>query len=147
MTEKFANDFDSTLKVGNEREREIMSFLRQRGHVPIPIPGYFKGYDFFLANTKQAYEVKQDWKCQHTGNLVVEVAFGGKPSGLSTTLADWWVFHTGYSYIFIRPDTLRNLLKGRIPAKFIAKGDEKEKTAHLIQVAQVNDVAEKVVEL
>ena len=66
MTEKFGNDFDSSLKVGNDREREIMSFMRKQGHVPIPIPGYFKGYDFFLANTKQAYEVKQDWKCQHT---------------------------------------------------------------------------------
>ena len=66
-------EFDTSLSVGKLREAEIIEFLKAKGHKPIPIPGKFSGFDFFLANTKQAYEVKQDWKAHYSGNLVVEV--------------------------------------------------------------------------
>ena len=137
--------FSNSLGVGKEREEEVMAFMREHGHLPIPIPGKFKGYDFFTANTKRAYEVKQDWKSRYSGNLVVEIAFGGKPSGLSTTQADWWIFHTGEEYIFMQPKTIRKLIKKEAlrPAKFVGKGDVKQKEAYLDPVETIKPYAEK----
>jgi len=87
-------EFDTSLSVGKLREAELIEFFQSKGHKPIPIPGKFSGFDFFLANTKQGYEVKQDWKAHYSGNLVVEVEMYGKRSGLMATTADWWIFDT-----------------------------------------------------
>ena len=78
-------EFDTSLSVGKLREAELIEFFQSKGHKPIPIPGKFSGFDFFLANTKQGYEVKQDWKAHYSGNLVVEVEMYGKRSGLMAT--------------------------------------------------------------
>lgn len=41
---------------------------------------------------KSKLECKRDRKTWHTGNIAVEFESRGKPSGLATTEADWWVF-------------------------------------------------------
>jgi len=38
-------------------------------------------------------EVKTDFKAYKTGNLAIEIECRGKPSGLQTTTADWWLFN------------------------------------------------------
>lgn len=38
-------------------------------------------------------EVKTDFKAYKTGNLAIEIESNGKPSGLSTTEANWWLFN------------------------------------------------------
>tara|TARA_R100000664_G_C2741445_1_gene129862 strand:+ start:1109 stop:1540 length:432 start_codon:yes stop_codon:yes gene_type:complete len=38
-------------------------------------------------------EVKTDFKAYKTGNLAIEIECFGKPSGLQTTTADWWLFN------------------------------------------------------
>lgn len=37
-------------------------------------------------------EVKTDFRAYKTGNLAIEIECNGKPSGLSTTEAEWWLF-------------------------------------------------------
>ena len=66
------SEFDKSLDIGKIRELMLVDFFRAQGHKPIPIPGKFTGFDFFLANTKEGYEVKQDWKAHYSGNLVVK---------------------------------------------------------------------------
>lgn len=38
-------------------------------------------------------EVKTDFKAHKTGNIAIEIESFGKPSGLQTTEADWWLFN------------------------------------------------------
>lgn len=38
-------------------------------------------------------EVKTDYKAYKTGNIAIEIECNGKPSGLSTTEANWWLFN------------------------------------------------------
>mgnify|MGYP004399495047 CR=1 FL=1 len=38
-------------------------------------------------------EVKTDFKAYKTGNLAIEIECNGKPSGLTTTEANWWIFN------------------------------------------------------
>jgi hypothetical protein len=62
-------EFDTSLDIGKQREDQLIAFFQSLGHKPIAIPGKFTGFDFFLANTKEAYEVKQDWKAHYYWQL------------------------------------------------------------------------------
>ena len=135
--------FDTSLSVGKLREAELIEFFQSKGHKPIPIPGKFSGFDFFLANTKQGYEVKQDWKAHYSGNLVVEVEMYGKRSGLMATTADWWIFDTKTEFIFITPEALKDLIIETNPPlrKFVGKGDMHPKKAYLIKIETIKKYA------
>jgi hypothetical protein len=139
------SEFDTSLSIGKQREAEIIAFFQSVGHKPIPIPGKFSGFDFFLANTKKGYEVKQDWKAHYSGNLVVEIEMHGKPSGLMATTADWWIFDTKEEFIFIMPNRLKDLIVEQNPPLriFTGKGDTKPKKAYLIPVEAVKKYATK----
>ena len=135
--------FDTSFSVGKLREAELIEFFQSKGHKPIPIPGKFSGFDFFLANTKQGYEVKQDWKAHYSGNLVVEVEMYGKRSGLMATTADWWIFDTKSEFIFITPQALKDLIIETNPPlrQFIGKGDIHPKKAYLIKIETIKKYA------
>lgn len=137
--------FDTSLNIGKLREAELIAFFQSLGHKPIAIPGKFTGFDFFLANTKEGYEVKQDWKAHYSGNLVVEIEMYGKPSGLMGTTADWWIFDTKSEFIFIMPKRLKDLIVEQNPPlrSFIGKGDNQLKKAYLIPVESVKKYATK----
>ena len=140
-------EFDTSLSVGKLREAELIEFFQSKGHKPIPIPGKFSGFDFFLANTKQGYEVKQDWKAHYSGNLVVEVEMYGKRSGLMATTADWWIFDTKTEFIFITPKQLKDLIVETNPPlrQFTSKGDSYPKKAYLIPVQRIKNYASSII--
>ena len=140
-------EFDTSLSVGKLREAELIEFFQSKGHKPIPIPGKFSGFDFFLANTKQGYEVKQDWKAHYSGNLVVEVEMYGKRSGLMATTADWWIFDTKTEFIFITPKQLKDLIVETNPPlrQFTGKGDSQPKNAYLIPVQRIKNYASSII--
>jgi len=139
--------FDTSLNIGKQRESELIEFFQSKGHKPIPIPGKFSGFDFFLANTKQGYEVKQDWKAHYSGNLVVEVEMYGKRSGLMATTADWWIFDTKDEFIFITPRQLKDLIVEQNPPlrQFTGKGDTQPKKAYLIPVQRIKNYASSII--
>ena len=140
-------EFDTSLSVGKLREAELIEFFQSKGHKPIPIPGKFSGFDFFLANTKQGYEVKQDWKAHYSGNLVVEVQMYGRRSGLMATTADWWIFDTKDEFIFITPRQLKDLIVEQNPPlrQFTGKGDTQPKKAYLIPVQRIKNYASSII--
>jgi hypothetical protein len=117
-------EFDTSLDIGKQREDQLIAFFQSLGHKPIAIPGKFTGFDFFLANTKEAYEVKQDWKAHYSGNLVVEVEMYGKPSGLMGTTADWWIFrYKNGVYIYYSTEVKRlNCIVESTPADLHREG-------------------------
>jgi hypothetical protein len=57
----------------------------------------------------------------------------GTPSGLSTTESDYWVFDDGEIYIWITPDTLRQIVLPMYAATFTGKGDNTPKRAYLVK--------------
>ena len=58
--------------------------------------GNFKEYDFIADNLR--YECKADRMAHKTGNLCIEYQSRGKPSGISTSEADFWI------YMLVGPD-------------------------------------------
>ena len=141
--------FKDDLYIGKEVEKKVLGLINQKYPLAFMINGKFSPYDIFIPEVSQSVEVKSDKKSQHTGNLVVEVSMYGKPSGLMATLADFWVIFTGIEYIWIRPESLKDMIVlFGLPLKtFVCNGDTEPKKAYLPKVEIVKKYAEKVVKL
>ena len=77
-------EFKEALTSGKEYEYMYRDFLRQWYPNASVKEGYCKEYDIVIPEINQTVEVKLDKKSNFTGNMVVEVEFNGKPSGLTT---------------------------------------------------------------
>ena len=127
--------FDRDLGEGKKFEKMVLNELQKNSPEAYIKEGYFKDYDIYIPELKQSVEAKRDKKSQYTGNLVIETSFGGKPSALSTTKANYWVFDCGDEFILTTPVLIKDAVresKSRL-ANFIGRGDSVEKTAYLIK--------------
>jgi len=132
--EQAGKNFKNDLSIGNSSEDAVCEKIKKKYPKAHVIKGYCKGYDIYVPETNKKIEVKQDKKSNYTNNIVVEIEMPpGKPSALSTTEADYWVFDDGEIYIWITPETLRQVIKPFAPVKFIGNGDNIEKIAYLIR--------------
>jgi len=95
------SDFKYDLKIGQVAEKEL-------AHI--------------FANC--TLEVKRDLKALNTGNVFVEYMSRGKPSGLSTTEADWYCFNLGKKYHIIKTKELKNICREFINTKKDIKGGD-----------------------
>ena len=136
------NSFYEDLKDGKETENNVLAIIKKKYPKSYIIEGYFKDYDIYVPEKNMGIEVKKDVKSQETGNLVIEVEFNGKPSALSTTKADYWVFYDGDNYIWITPTMLKDLTEncGHV-VEFIGNGDTKPKKAYLMPKSLVKKLA------
>ena len=135
ITNKMAGkNFKGSLVIGHKSEDAVCAKINKKYPKAYVKPGYCKEYDIYVPEIDKKVEVKQDKKSNFTNNIVVEIEMPpGTPSGLSTTESDYWVFDDGEIYIWITPDTLRQVVKPFKPVKFICNGDNKEKLAYLIK--------------
>lgn len=134
--------FEEDLKAGKEIEEYVLEIIQQKYPKAVIMEGYFKEYDIMIPEIDRTVEVKSDVKSLHTGNYVVEVAFDGKPSALSTTTADYWVFYDSECLVWITPDNIWRAVKNLSIREFIGKGDEKYKNAYLCPKDYIRIVAD-----
>ena len=136
------SNFKESLKDGKKSEEAVLSIIKIKYPTAYIIDGYYKYYDIFIPEKNLGIEVKKDVKSQETGNIVVEIEFNGKPSALSTTRADYWVFDDGECYIWIEPSKLRGIVHnfGQI-REFVGKGDTKSKKAYLMPKTLIKEFA------
>ena len=128
-----SKNFRNDLAIGHKSEDAVCAKIKKkypRAHV---MEGYCKGYDIYVPETKKKVEVKQDKKSNFTGNIVVEIEFDGKPSALSTTESDYWVFDDGEIYMWITPEILRQIVLPMYAVTFTGKGDNTPKRAYLVK--------------
>lgn len=79
-------------EAGDGGELRAADLLRPFGFEVLQAVGDERGYDLLaLARV----EVKTDLRAAETGNFAAEVSHGGRPSGLSTSTAMWWVVLAG----------------------------------------------------
>jgi hypothetical protein len=66
-----------------------------------------------VLNGAHKVEVKTDMAAHRTGNIAVEFRCNGKPSGISTTEADYWAFVllNGEVIYFIQVERLKELAR------------------------------------
>jgi hypothetical protein len=127
--------FQESLSIGLKIEEQVLQKLQVKYKSATIVTAY-KGYDIWIPEIHKSVEVKQDYKSKHTGNIVVEIEMYGKPSGLLTSTADFWVFSPA-SEEFISIKTKRIfeciLMNNLKQHSFVGKGDTVSKTAYLIE--------------
>ena len=136
--------FNNCLHMGKSAEDMVCGKIKKKYPKAHVIQGYCKGYDIFVPETNMKIEVKQDKKSNYTGNFVVETEFNGKPSGVSTTEADYWVFYDGSCFIWITPNRLSQVTTGMRQASFTGRGDDTPKKAYLVKKESIMSFANKI---
>jgi hypothetical protein len=94
----------------------------------------YKGYDVWVPELDESVEVKYDPMSNKTGNIVVEIEMFGKPSGLMSTTADYWVFHDDIDFVIMKPMYIVNciFLNKLKFVEFVGTGDTAPKKAFLV---------------
>ena len=107
--------FNEQLNQGQKYERKCLEYLEY--DTVKHMEGCFKPYD--LITTKDGketkIEVKSDRQASRTGNLAIEFECNNKPSGITSTEADYWIYfivHRERDECYIIPiEKLRELVK------------------------------------
>ena len=138
--------FERDLNKGKEVEEFILDMIRKSYPLAHRVCGKFTYYDIYIPEIQISIEVKCDEKSQETGNIVVEIEFNGKPSALSTTIADYWCWWDGAAVVWVTPDKIRECIKdyNLKPVEFVGKGDTKPKKAYLISRDILFNYSEKI---
>lgn len=122
-------DFKKDLKLGNDGEDVVIQFLQSKGCV-YDSSNNDNQYDIKMIKNNKiiSYEVKTDVKCAplfDTGNIFIEFESRNKPSGISTSKAQWFV--TYFLYLnelwFIKTNKLKQLISENNFQIFYDAGD------------------------
>ena len=125
--------FYKDLRQGQIYEKKCLEYLDYDSVVHKK--GYFKEYDLtiFKDGTPIKIEVKSDRQASRTGNLAIEYECRKRASGITTTLADYWIYfivHTDKEECYKIPiEDLKNLVKD---CRKVSGGDNMESKIYLL---------------
>tara|TARA_R110000822_G_scaffold18606_1_gene61377 strand:- start:133 stop:558 length:426 start_codon:yes stop_codon:yes gene_type:complete len=127
--------FEEDLKAGQVVENNVLETIQKKYPKAYIEQGYFKEWDIYIPELKIGVEVKSDQKSKHTGNIVIEISFDGKPSALLTSKSKYWVIYDGIEYNWFLIDDIKRCIKQNNlrTVTFTGRGDTKSKEAYLIK--------------
>lgn len=125
----FHEDLDRGLSI----ERRVLDIVKKK-YPSASLIDKFKGYDIWIPELHKSVEVKYDPMSNETGNIVVEIEMNGKLSALSTTTADFWIFHDDKVFVIMKPMSIVNcIFQNKLQyVEFIGQGDKSSKKAFLV---------------
>ena len=114
----FKSEFKEDLEDGQEGEKIIVMYLVCQGMKFLHLNNDYK-YDIMMYSEKYdkevSFEVKTDLFSKDTGNLAIEIRYKGKPSGISKTDSEWFVYwyrDLPFNNLWmIKVDDLKSLIK------------------------------------
>lgn len=101
--------FEQDLARGEAIEKKLIEVFRKK-YPSATLVHQYKGYDIYVPENRMTYEVKYDAPSLRTGNYAIEIECNGKPSGLLTTEADYWVIYDDVNFFIIRTKELINFI-------------------------------------
>ena len=143
MKDKFNEDLED----GRSGEKIVALYLALQGMQVVEGVSkdeYNPDYDLIMfspkANKNLKFEVKTDDYISDdsdTGNIAIEIMFKGKPSGLSATKSDWWVYYmpniSSNNLWMMEVDKLKGLIKKNINnLRVVMGGDDNQSKLILI---------------
>jgi hypothetical protein len=131
--------FEKNLKQGHLYEREAYHYL-EYDTIKHDDTVYRKEYDFIVTKDGKPIkiEVKSDRQASKTNNLAIEYECNNKPSGLSSSTADYWMYFIVYpdrhECFKIPIDDLRIIVK---TCKQVSGGDGMRSKMYLVRKSLV----------
>jgi hypothetical protein len=108
--------------------------------------GNFKPYDLKIMHNSDTitFEVKADRQTNRTGNMVIEFECSNKPSGITTTEADYWAYFVDgtQTYFLIPTDYIRDAIKENKYSRKVKGGDGWRANMFLFPVSAFEDFRE-----
>jgi len=124
-------NFKKDILVAHRTEKEIALYLENRYGAKIISFENTNKYDIKaeIRNRTITFEVKEDFICKTTGNVGVEFKCRGKDSGISVSLADYYIYklHTssyGIQYVLHKTDVLKDMINNRLYSRIVNGGDK-----------------------
>ena len=128
-----------------DKQDELFEEIFALAHIPISFitKGYCPEYDVLDMQTGEKYEVKRDYRCIETNNILVEEYFNaeaGKEGWLYHTEADYYViFITDYLYTIINMWKLKNDFFNRISKWYKADIKQEDGSTTINWVTDINN--------
>jgi len=122
-------DFKKDFPISQETELEVAELLITKGAEVISFNNDNK-YDILIKyKGKEAkVEVKEDFTCKKTGNIGVEFSCRGKPSGISVSEADFYIYKAHeptneIHFYMMKTKNLKKLIKNKLYKRIVNGGD------------------------
>jgi len=132
-------EFKDDLNIGQKYEEIILKRAKKNFPLAYIQKGKFKYWDIYIPEVNIALEVKYDLRNQTSGNILIEFECNDKPSGITTTKADFWVLFDkpdGDDIWFLTEDIRRCIYENNFKTKIIKGdkvGDPYDKKVYLIK--------------
>ena len=138
--------FELALQRGKDVDREVLEIIQKKYPLAFGIEGKCKAFDLFVPEISAGVEVKSDQMSNETGNIVIEISFGGVPSALMTTRAAFWVIVTVDELIWLTPNRIKDCIieTDQNLRTFVGSGDSVAKDAYLVKRDTIVQYAERV---
>lgn len=136
--------FKRDLARGQQRESYFREKLQARGGEAILNES--NSYDLFwhrsdiVEEANFSFEIKTDFLAARTGNFAIEYMSRGKPSCLSVSQADYWVFYNGEQELTVDADSLKLLIQQN-KFKQVKGGDNNTSELFLIPISMIEKIA------
>jgi hypothetical protein len=124
-------EFDSDLLDARRVEKEFADYVEEKYGTKALEFNNDKRYDIkFQRPTGKIFtvEVKSDYRASETGNSAVEYECRGKPSGINTTQADYWVYKFDNNFYIITVTKLKSLITEKRYHRTVIGGDSGSNT-------------------
>lgn len=124
-------DFKTDLKISQKTEKQISEFLFSKFGIKTLEFCNNKDYDLKVDIPKlgiKTIEIKEDFSCQRTGNVGLEYECRGKPSGIETSKADYYLYKVHKpdgvkSLYIISTDKLKKMVENKLFFRTVVGGD------------------------
>ena len=124
--------FKTDLMVGKKFEEIICGIIQKKYPKTYVIKGYEKRFDIYIPEIEKFVEVKYDEMSHETGNYLIETEYGGNPSGLTVTRADWWAIVDREVIVWVPTESLKFMVRAYKEVSLRGRGDSKFKKGFLI---------------
>ena len=124
-------NFRQDLETSKKTEEEVADILAKVYSAEIEEIRTDNKYDIKakINGSSKTFEVKEDFMCVDTGNVAVEYSCRGKPSGISTTEAEFYIYKLetkakGIHYIVHKVSDLKKMIVDQKYFRFVNGGDK-----------------------
>jgi hypothetical protein len=123
-------DFKKDLPVAKETEKEVAQILAKVYDANILKFEHTSEYDILarIKDNDYKFEVKEDFMSWKTGNVALEFECRGKPSGIQTSEADFYVYKihgaNGTHFYLFKTSALKKMVSEKEYFRVVSGGDK-----------------------